>query len=245
MYCRIKQQRGLQIRFSASFNNVDLVCSDLEFFLLQLQLDDYLFEAMLGAREILNNAVQHGSNLDETKEVDFFIRLDKNILEMVVVDQGIGFNQDNESSGQDISKDSGRGLSILQHYFDDVSYNYQGNEVQLKRDLGVFVPITTEIHMNEIIIEDNKATIKIQGDIVSSVVNALKAELRNTLENEITDLILDLSQVTFVDSMGIGLLVATHNSLKKKNSVLGLMNVSEDIRKLLNMMRLDQHFNIT
>ena len=245
MYLRRKQQNGLQIRFSASFDNVDLVCADVKFCLLQLQLHDYLFEAILGAREILNNAVQHGSNLDETKQIDFRLSIHRNILEMEVVDQGIGFNPTDNDSGRDIAAESGRGLGILAHYFDDVSYNDQGNRVKLKRNLGVYLPLTTEIHMNQIIIEDNQATIKIQGDIVSSVVNDLKAEFKNTLDNDIATLVLDLAEVSYVDSIGIGLLVATHNTLKKKNSALGLANVSEDIRKLLNMMRLDQHFKIT
>ncbi len=98
--------------------------------------------------------------------------------------------------------------------------------------------------MSEIRIEEKKATVKIQGDIVSSAIDGLKSEFKETIENGITEILLDLSEVKYIDSLGIGLLVATHKSLMKSDSNLQLSNVSEDILKILNMLRLDQHFQI-
>ena len=245
MYHRQLNQQGLQVRFSASFDNIDAVCSDVELLLVQQSLNEHLFEVLLGARECLNNAVKHGSQLDETKEVAFQIRLLNQELVLIVTDEGDGFDHREALLQCDISAESGRGICILNNYYEDVCYNHKGNEVVLKRKLGKFLPSTMEINMNEIRIEDNKATMIIEGDIVSSVVDDLKKELKNALDSGISHLTLDLDQVTYIDSMGIGLLVATHNSLKKTDSTLELTHVSEEIKKLMNLMRLDQHLQIS
>jgi anti-anti-sigma factor len=47
-----------------------------------------------------------------------------------------------------------------------------------------------------------------------------------------------------VDSSGIGLLIATHNSLKTKGGSLRVANASPDILNLFKAMRLDRHFTV-
>jgi anti-anti-sigma factor len=54
----------------------------------------------------------------------------------------------------------------------------------------------------------------------------------------------DLEEVKMIDSSGLGVLIAAHNSLQKLGARLELLNVSDDIRKLLQNMRLDKHFTI-
>lgn len=98
--------------------------------------------------------------------------------------------------------------------------------------------------MSRASLDGQKATVKIENDMVASSVEALKIKLKNNLDEGATQIALDMSLVTMVDSMGIGLLVATHNSLQKLGNKLELLNVSEDIRNLLKNMRLDKHFSI-
>ena len=57
-------------------------------------------------------------------------------------------------------------------------------------------------------------------------------------------MVLDFSQVQSIDSVGIGLLVATHNSLAKVGGSLSLANVGQDIFQLFTLMRLDKHFSV-
>ena len=44
--------------------------------------------------------------------------------------------------------------------------------------------------------------------------------------------------------IGIGMVIAVHNSMKKKGGKLVIANVSENIAKLFKSMRLDQHLNL-
>ena len=57
-------------------------------------------------------------------------------------------------------------------------------------------------------------------------------------------LVIDLSRVELIDSVGIGLLIAAHNSLSKTGERLVLENINPDLAGLLRTMRLDKHFVI-
>ena len=87
-------------------------------------------------------------------------------------------------------------------------------------------------------------TVKPNQDIVISMVKEFKEELKKILDQEDALLTLDLEGVKMIDSMGLGVLIATHNSLSKRNAKLELIHVADDILKLLNNMRLDKHFSI-
>ena len=55
---------------------------------------------------------------------------------------------------------------------------------------------------------------------------------------------MDLDGVELIDSIGMGLLIAAHNSLMKNGGKLKVVNPSEDILRLLRTMRLDKHFEV-
>ncbi|MFW6415314.1 MAG: STAS domain-containing protein [Thermodesulfobacteriota bacterium] len=98
--------------------------------------------------------------------------------------------------------------------------------------------------MTEIMREQDKTIAKFDQDLVASVVPELKQELQGIVEQG-EDLAVDLQAVNIVDSKGIGLLIATHNSLQENNKVLEVMNPSEDVLNLFKSMRLDKHFRIS
>jgi len=86
------------------------------------------------------------------------------------------------------------------------------------------------------------AVLKPGEDIVASMAVTFKETLRKAASENPGGLTLDLEGVEMVDSVGLGLLVATHNSLSKQSGRLTLVNVSPDILSLLKAMRLDKHF---
>ena len=56
---------------------------------------------------------------------------------------------------------------------------------------------------------------------------------------------MDLSDVLMVDSCGIGLLIAAHNSLKKVGGRLAVIHASVDTLELFQTMRMHQHFSVS
>ncbi len=55
---------------------------------------------------------------------------------------------------------------------------------------------------------------------------------------------LDLKEVTYIDSSGIGLIVDIYNNLRNKKGELMLLNVSSDIIEIFEMLNLTKFFKI-
>jgi anti-anti-sigma factor len=81
-------------------------------------------------------------------------------------------------------------------------------------------------------------------DIVADKAFLLRTEIKQFIENTDEHLIIDLVHVEMVDSAGLSVFIATHNSLKQHGRVLRLINVSENVSRLLNLTRLDRHFTV-
>ncbi|HNT33736.1 MAG TPA: STAS domain-containing protein [bacterium] len=99
--------------------------------------------------------------------------------------------------------------------------------------------------MSETIIrEGNRATVKPTQRFTASLSEQLKPELKDLVDQGVAEVIFDLLGVDDIDSISIGLIVSTHNSLKKLGGVVRVINVCDDIISLFKTMRLDQHFTI-
>jgi len=82
------------------------------------------------------------------------------------------------------------------------------------------------------------------ADIVASMADDFKSNLLQMVEKGIPELIIDFTGVDIVDSVGLGVVIATHNSLSNSGGKLKVINVSNDIYHLFKSMRLDQHFEV-
>lgn len=100
--------------------------------------------------------------------------------------------------------------------------------------------------MIEITREGARAVIQPNGeDIVAANVPDFRSRIRGALEDGVTELVVDMTHVTMVDSSGIGLLISAHNSLRKRGGRLSVTNVSPEILDLFRSMRIHQHFSVT
>jgi len=91
---------------------------------------------------------------------------------------------------------------------------------------------------------EEEAVLRLDKDLIASNVPQIKETIRAELEAG-RNMVLDLQEVETMDSKGIGLLIATHNSLREKGAALEIVNPTENILKLLQNMRLDKHFRIS
>jgi|WetSurMetagenome_2_1015567.scaffolds.fasta_scaffold598176_1 anti-anti-sigma factor len=96
----------------------------------------------------------------------------------------------------------------------------------------------------EIVKESTTATIILRSDLVASSVPEIRGDLKQLLQEGVTRLVMDVSNVGIVDSVGIGCLVAAHNSLLKVGGSLSVVGPNEEIYELFRSMRLDRHFEI-
>ena len=89
-----------------------------------------------------------------------------------------------------------------------------------------------------------KKTVKLDKDIIASMAADFRDKLLKLVKEGIEELTLDLRQVEMVDSVGLGVIIAAHNSLRGIGGKLTVKNVSSDIYRLFKTMRLDQHFEV-
>ena len=86
--------------------------------------------------------------------------------------------------------------------------------------------------------------VKPEEDIVASMSQGFKEELESLLENGVRDITIDMTEVEMIDSIGMGLLIATHTKLSKEGGKLKVIHISNDLLSLFETMRLDKHFEV-
>lgn len=70
----------------------------------------------------------------------------------------------------------------------------------------------------------------------------IQGKVHESIKNKISKVILDLSKVTWIDSTGLGELIASLSSTKKSDGNLVLTNIQAPVQSLLRMTNLTQIF---
>jgi len=126
---------SIRLSFPASLDNVDEAAARIKNFLVQKNLGEVSFEAILALREALINAVEYGSGSNPEKTVNLELRIEQSRLVMEIEDQGPGFEWHARfRTALPDGDTSGRGLYIMRTYCDGILYNKAGNRlILLKR----------------------------------------------------------------------------------------------------------------
>ena len=74
--------------------------------------------------------------------------------------------------------------------------------------------------------------------------NSFRDWVREALSDGEKNLDIDLSQMTFLDSCGLGALVALHKLVRKRCGTLRLLHPQPPVQQLLELTRMDQLFEI-
>jgi len=96
-----------------------------EFMSRSLIGEDAAFGIDMAVREAVTNAVIHGNKQDEAKTVDLTLKSSPDAVEIIVHDQGAGFNPTevpDPTKEENILKTSGRGIFFMRSFMDEVSW---------------------------------------------------------------------------------------------------------------------------
>jgi serine/threonine-protein kinase RsbW len=93
--------------------------------------------ADVSLREALANAILHGNGCDVRKhvELDCFQHGD-GTLTLVVRDEGAGFDPaklTDPTHPENVLRSGGRGIFLIRHFMDDVSFRRGGSEIRMKK----------------------------------------------------------------------------------------------------------------
>lgn len=74
--------------------------------------------------------------------------------------------------------------------------------------------------------------------------NQLRSEVNTVLDEGVSTILLDLQDVTFINSSAIGALVAMHKAVHGKSGTLSLCSMRKQVSLVLKLSRMDQIFEI-
>ncbi|MEX2597481.1 MAG: ATP-binding protein [Salibacteraceae bacterium] len=130
----------LSRKILAKVEELKVIESDLE----DLYNDGSISEEVYGnvivaVTEAFLNAVNHGSNMDETKLIDFVLTLEEKEIEVVIKDSGNGFDLGSlpdPTDPENIEKGSGRGIFIMKNLADEIEFEDKGSKVVMRFKQG-------------------------------------------------------------------------------------------------------------
>jgi anti-sigma B factor antagonist len=94
-------------------------------------------------------------------------------------------------------------------------------------------------------VRNNVFIIKLSGDLIGehSGTNLLEA-VNDSLQQKIVTCIVDISDLRYINSSGIGVLITILTKFRNKGGEVYLMNPSENVKKLLVITKLNAIFHI-
>jgi len=87
---------------------------------------------------------------------------------------------------------------------------------------------------------NNNINLLLDGDFDAAVVQELRPTFENVVSIAEDDVIVDLSNVEFIDSSGIGVLVFLFKRLREKNIELIFVGLTGQPKRLVEMLRIDK-----
>ena len=120
----------LRMVLASEHPNVELAVEQAESFFKDHVIDeDLLYNLVLLTSEAVTNGMEHGNDFDPSKSVTVELKVSPASLEIVVEDEGPGFERrrvPNPLSEDHLFDDGGRGLFLLESIADEVNYELGG-----------------------------------------------------------------------------------------------------------------------
>lgn len=82
------------------------------------------------------------------------------------------------------------------------------------------------------------------GEVGPETVNFFKDRMDGILAEGVKDLILDLCEVNYLNSMGLGVLAATLKKIQKSGGRMVISRLSPSVEELFELTRITKVFNI-
>lgn len=98
-----------------------------------------IFSVHMAAEEALVNAVKHGNQSNIEKTIRICCRISSQVIQIDITDEGNGFDPNtipDPTSPENLCREGGRGVKLMQSFMSRVQYNAQGNEVLLEKVRG-------------------------------------------------------------------------------------------------------------
>ncbi len=95
-----------------------------------------LFILRLALSEGITNAIRHGNQMSPDKQVTISWTITREKIQIVIADEGAGFNPDDlidPTDEDNLDRPGGRGVMLMRSFMDLVQYNERGNQLTLEK----------------------------------------------------------------------------------------------------------------
>jgi anti-sigma B factor antagonist len=90
----------------------------------------------------------------------------------------------------------------------------------------------------------NQKVLSLTGELDLYSAPRVKKFLYQNIDSSVANMIIDLRNVRYIDSSGIGILIAAKKKMKEVNGTIALANLNNDVRKIFRLATLEKFFNI-
>ena len=94
----------------------------------------------------------------------------------------------------------------------------------------------------KVVAKDDVTLIEIGGQLIVGNRQLLKEQVLDQLERGDREFIVDFSKTDYIDSSGLGVLVTLSKKIREQGGQLSLVSLSEDLRTLFELTKLDTLF---
>ncbi|NJL14179.1 MAG: ATP-binding protein [Microscillaceae bacterium] len=127
--------KALRIQIPSLVENLRIVESFIDNAKEKHQIDDDIYgNIMIAVTESVNNAIKHGNQEDEKKNVSLIMEVEEDKIRFRVEDEGPGFDYehlDDPTAPDNLNKPGGRGIFLMRHLSDEVNFAQNGRVVEL------------------------------------------------------------------------------------------------------------------
>jgi serine/threonine-protein kinase RsbW len=127
--------KSINIQIPSLSDNIRIIESFIDNAKEKFQLNDDIYgNIMISVTESVNNAIKHGNQSQNSKNVSISLYLDDSQITFRVEDEGSGFDYNNlpdPTAPENIEKPGGRGIFLMKHLADEVIFKNNGSIVDL------------------------------------------------------------------------------------------------------------------
>jgi anti-anti-sigma factor len=98
--------------------------------------------------------------------------------------------------------------------------------------------------MRKITNSSSQVVVQPKMNLESSTADTFRESLLDAVNRNHSDLVIDLSEVDTIDSVGLGVFIATYNTLARKEKKLKVINASHKLHSLFQIMGLTRRFQV-
>lgn len=127
--------KSIRIEIPSLSENIRIIESFIDNAKEKFHLDEDIYgNIMIAVTEAVNNAIRHGNQNNSSKNVSLTLSLNEGLIKFEVRDEGNGFDfhkLPDPTSPENISKPGGRGIFLMKHLSDEVTFKENGKVVEL------------------------------------------------------------------------------------------------------------------